>query len=333
MFDGTRESFFEYVLPEEREMVKKAVEKAMQEGAANEIEHRIVRRDGAVREVRQVLEPIIDDSGKIIRVVGIIQDVTEKNQVERDLQNARDQLLQSEKLAAIGRLAAGVIHEILNPLNIISMELQILMKKSELSPKASQRLTVCMEQIQRIVTIAEDLKGFSRNKENRLTMSNIAAAIDHVLTLYRPQLKMKGIQTDVQYPADLPMTLMDRERIEQVILNLIENAAAAMEEKEEKVLRITIGRGTVGQEKDCLRVMIADTGTGIHKQNMTKIFEPFFTTKAPHKGTGLGLSISFGIIQDHGGRIWAENNEWGGASFFFEIPITADGGGTVLKER
>jgi signal transduction histidine kinase len=104
-----------------------------------------------------------------------------------------------------------------------------------------------------------------------------------------------------------------------------------MEATEEKALRISADRRTAAGEKDMLRVTVADTGAGIRKQDMTKLFEPFFTTKAPGKGTGLGLSISFGIIQDHGGRIWAENNEWGGASFFFEIPIIADEGGTVIK--
>jgi len=114
-------------------------------------------------------------------------------------------------------------------------------------------------------------------------VGDIAEVVDHVLTLYLPQLKINGIQTDVQHPPDLPMTLMDRERIEQVILNLIANAAAAMEETEEKILRITIGRETATGKKDCLRVTIADTGTGISKQDMTKLFEPFFTTKAPGK--------------------------------------------------
>jgi signal transduction histidine kinase len=228
-------------------------------------------------------------------------------------------------------LAAGVTHEILNPVTIISLELQMLMRESDLSPKTRQRLTVCMEQINRIVNIAEGLKGFSRVKENRLAMGDIAEIVDYILMLYQPQLKMKNVQTNVQYAANLPMTLVDRERIEQVILNLIENAVASMEATEEKALRISVDRRTAAGKKDMLRVTVADTGAGIRKQDMTKLFEPFFTTKAPGKGTGLGLSISFGIIQDHGGRIWAENNEWGGASFFFEIPIIADEGGTVIK--
>ena len=322
----------QFFMPGEWERLEKDVQEVMDGASKSSLECKIIRKDGSTFTGLVSAGPVIRQ-GMAAGIRGAVIDITDRIKAMEELQKARDYLLQSEKLAAIGRLAAGVMHEILNPMNIISMELQILMKGSELSPEARQRLTVCMEQIQRIVTIAEDLKGFSSIKENRLAMSGIAAAVDHVLTLYRPQLRLNGIQTDVQCPDDLPMTLMDRERIEQVILNLVENASAAMEEKEEKVLRIAIGLGAVGKMKDCLRVTIADTGTGIRKQNMTKLFEPFFTTKAPGKGTGLGLSISFGIIKDHGGRIWAENNEWGGASFFFEIPITADEEGIVLQQR
>jgi two-component system NtrC family sensor kinase len=285
------------------------------------LEFRFVRKDGSTFIGLAYVSPIIRQ-GAVIGIRGAVIDITDRIKAMEELQRTKDYLLQSEKLVAIGRLAAGVTHEVLNPLNIISMELQMLMKEKDLSSTAQQRFTVCMQQIHRIVTIAEDLKGFSRVKENRLAMDDISATVDHVLSMCKPQLKMTGIHTDVRYPEDLPMILMDRERIEQVILNLISNAAAAMEERAEKALRITIDRRTATGKQDFVRVMIADTGTGISKQDMTKLFEPFFTTKAPGKGTGLGLSISFGIIQDHGGRIWAENNEWGGASFFFEIPVT-----------
>ncbi|MHB9098125.1 MAG: GAF domain-containing sensor histidine kinase [Syntrophales bacterium] len=322
----------QFFLPGEWERLDKDVIEVMGGASKSSVEYRFIRKDGNTFTGLAYVSPIIRQ-GVVIGVRGAVIDITDRIKAMEELQKAKDHLLQSEKLVAIGRLAAGVTHEILNPVAIISLELQILMKGSDLSPKTRQRLTVCMEQINRIVAIAEGLKGFSRVKENKLAMGDIAATVDYILTLYRPQLKMKGIQADVQYAANLPMTLMDRDRIEQVILNLIENAIAAMEEKEEKVLRITIDRGTAAGKKDFLRVTIADTGTGISKQDMTKLFEPFFTTKKPDKGTGLGLSISFGIIRDHGGRIWVENNEWGGASFFFEIPIITDEGVTVIKAK
>ncbi len=321
MVDRTYEALSEYIFPEDRKMVKKTVEKAMNEGEKNSIEHRIIRSDGTVRDIRQQLEPIIDDAGKIVRVIGIVQDVTEKNQVERDLQNARDQLLQSEKLASMGRLSAGVAHEILNPVNIISLELQTLKNMESLSPEVLEELNVCMAQISRIVTIAENLKQFSRIPEKKTIMSDINDVIAQVLTLYATQLKIEGIETEVQYQPDLPEISMDKEKIEQVIMNLITNASTAMEGKETKVLRITTEREKMINNKDQLKITIADTGTGIKSEHMSKIFDPFFTTKRRWKGTGLGLSISYGIINDHGGKIWAENNKWGGVSFYVTLPV------------
>ncbi|RJP56440.1 MAG: hypothetical protein C4549_06450, partial [Deltaproteobacteria bacterium] len=254
----------------------------------------------------------------------IIQDVTERKLAERDLLNARDQLFRSEKLASIGRLSAGVAHEILNPINIISVELQILQTMENLSPEVLEELKVCMAQISRIVAIAEDLKQFSSIPEKKMIMSDINGVIARVLTLYATQLKIEGIETEVQYQPDLPVIAMDREKIEQVILNLITNAVAAMEGEEIKVLRITTERETMFGKNDQLKIMIADTGMGIKSEHMSKIFDPFFTTKGEGKGTGLGLSISYGIIHDHGGSIWAENNELGGASFCVRLPVKTD---------
>ena len=313
----------QFFVPEEWGRLDEDVLEVIDGAAKSSLEYKFVRKDGSTFTGLVYASPIIRQ-GVAVGIRGAAIDITDRIRAMEELQKTKDYLLRSDKLAALGRLAAGVTHEILNPVNIISLALQILLKGSEISPKAKQEMTVCMEQINRIVTIAGNLNRVSRIKGNSPTMDDIAAVIDHVLTLYLPQLKIKGIQTDVQHPTDLPMTIMEREKIEQVILNLIANAAAAMEETEEKVLRITIGRETATGKRDCLRVMIADTGTGINKKDMTKLFEPFFTTKPPGKGTGLGLSISFGIIQDHGGRIWAENNDWGGASFFFEIPIAAN---------
>ncbi|MHB8772717.1 MAG: PAS domain S-box protein [Syntrophales bacterium] len=325
--DGRR-----FFLPEEWARLEKDVWKVMGGASRSSVEYKFLRKDGSTFTGLAYVSPIIRLSA-VVGIRGAIIDITDRIKAMEELQKAQDYLLQSEKLAAIGRLAAGVAHEILNPVNIISLALQILMRGNEISSQAKQEMTVCMEQIDRIVTIADNLKRASRIKGNSPAAGDIAAVVDHVLALYLPQLKMNGIKTDVRYPPDLPKTVMDMEKIEQVILNLLDNAVSAMENKQEKVLRVTIGQGTVIGRKAFLRVTIADTGTGISKQGMQKLFEPFFTTKEPGKGTGLGLSISFGIIQDHGGRIWAENNEWGGASFIFEIPLTSEKDGTGLMQR
>lgn len=238
----------------------------------------------------------------------------------QELQEARDMLIQSEKLAAMGRLSAAVAHEILNPVNIISMRLQLLGQNEALSGSVLDTLRICRDQLTRIVDITENLGQFSRNSKKHIAMSDLNEIIQHALVLGGPQFREHDIKTDIEYNKNLPLIPVDKDRIEQVMFNLIHNATEAMAEQETKTLRIRTEASTSGQYA---RVIISDTGTGIDGHHMDKLFDPFFTTKDPGKGTGLGLFISYGIIHEHGGRMWAENNEWGGASFFIELP--ADG--------
>ncbi len=320
-FARTFAALCELLSPEDREAVKGAVEKTVKEGRESEIEHRIIRPEGTVRDVLQRVEPIADRDGKIIRAIGLVQDVTEKKQREMELQKTKEQLIQAEKLSSLGRLSAGVAHEILNPASILSMELQLLQKMEGLAPEVQEELNVCMEQVGRIVVIAENLKQFSRVPVKNTAMADMNGLIKHMMTLYATQLKMEGIETDVQYDPDLPAVAVDKEKIGQVIMNLITNAVSAMEGKEKKVLHIKTGRNAVHRKGDHLTITVADTGKGIPAEHMPKIFDPFFTTKGPGKGTGLGLSISYGIVREHGGMIRAENNEWGGATFYVSLPL------------
>ena len=236
----------------------------------------------------------------------------------QELQQAKDMLIQSEKLAAVGRLTAGVAHEILNPVNIISMRLQWLKMTGDLSDRAREAISICENQLNRIIQITKDLGQFSRIHEKQITMCDLKEVIGHVLALGAPQLKKEGVKTDDEYHPDLPLIPLDKNRIEQVILNIISNATTAMAGQKTKVLRI---RTKPAASEGHVQILISDTGTGIDEGDMDRIFDPFFTTKDLDQGTGLGLFISYNIIQDHGGRIWAENNGWGGASFFIELPV------------
>ncbi|MDY6854985.1 MAG: ATP-binding protein [Thermodesulfobacteriota bacterium] len=235
----------------------------------------------------------------------------------KELKETRDMLIQSEKLAAIGRLTAGVAHEVLNPVNIISMRLQLLSMTEELSDQARNAVTICKDQLDRIVEITKDLGQFSRVYKKHTTVSDLNMVIGHVLTLYAPQFKIENIRTDVQYHPDLPSIQLERDRFEQVLLNIISNASTSMAGQEVKMLDIVTKSVKSG---DYVQVIISDTGAGINQSNMDKIFDPFFTTKNPDQGTGLGLFISYSIIKDLGGRIWAENREPKGASFYIELP-------------
>lgn len=277
--------------------------------------------------------PIMIFASSIIRnnlpvgLRGAIIDLTEQKKSERELQQARDLLIQAEKMASIGRLSTAVAHEILNPVNIISMELQLIQSMEGLAPGVVDELRVCHDQIERIVTIAEHLKEFYSIPMKKVSPNNINKLIDRVLTFCAPQFRLERVQTDIQCQEDLPVLLLDKEKIEQVLLNLISNAVYAMAASPSKILQVRTSWEESGENKGFVRVSVVDTGTGIPIENLPKLFDPFFTTKEYGKGTGLGLAISYGIIQDHDGRIWAENNEWGGASFFFELPVHAEDNG------
>jgi signal transduction histidine kinase len=214
-------------------------------------------------------------------------------------------------------LSAGVAHEILNPLNIISLELQLIQEMKHLPRDVSEELNICMAQIDRIVAIADGLMQLARVSDKKMEKAQINDLIAGILTLHKAQLMIDKIETIVRYQDGLPEILMDQKKIEQVLLNLISNARGAMEGRENKILRIATDR----EGKDAVRITVADTGRGIATEHLSKLFNPFFTTKAQGKGTGLGLSISYGIIKDHGGRIWAENNSWGGSSFYISLPV------------
>jgi len=236
----------------------------------------------------------------------------------QELQDTRDMLIQSEKLAAIGRLMAGVAHEILNPVHIISMRLQLLEMKEGLSDEVRHDLDICKNQLHRIIGIIEDLRQFSRSSEKHVTINELNSIIEQVLALQAPQFKEEGIKTEVHYAPDLPSIPFEKDRILQVIFNIILNATEAMAGQEKRVLRITT---TKAASDEFVQVVISDTGTGINQDTMSKIFDPFFSTKDRGQGTGLGLYICYSIIKDHGGIIWAENNEWGGASLYIELPV------------
>ncbi len=239
----------------------------------------------------------------------------------QELQETRDMLVQSEKLAAIGRLSAAVAHEILNPVNIISMRLQLLGQKEELPGPVKNTLSICKDQLNRIVEFTEDLGQFSRSSKKHISMGDLNEIIQHTLVLSRPQFKEYDIKTDVQYDTALPSIPLDKDRIAQVIFNLIHNATEAMAGSKTRTLGIATGLSAPG---DYVQVIISDTGTGIDNSHMDKVFDPFFTTKDPGQGIGLGLFISYSIIHEHDGRMWAENNEWGGASFFIELPVDGE---------
>lgn len=231
---------------------------------------------------------------------------------------AREQLMRSERLASVGKMAAGAAHEINNPLAVISGRAQMLLK-DERDDKKSKSLKLIVEQSRRASKILTDLMGFARPAMPKAELINVNFVINHVLTMVENQLKLKNIECKREFAQGLPKILADKHQLEQVFLNIILNAEHAME-----------GGGTLTvitaltPAKDTVLIKFADTGKGISKENLPHIFEPFFTTKEEGEGTGLGLAMSYGIITSHGGTIDVESTVGKGSAFTIALPVAVD---------
>jgi PAS domain S-box-containing protein len=233
------------------------------------------------------------------------------------IKKAQGVAIMSEKLASIGRLVAGVTHEILNPLNIISARTQLLMMQNKNSKNLTEPLQIMKKQADRIVKISQALLDFSRErKAEDIKDVNINEVIQDSLILIEKELLLKNIEIKKELDKNLPNITTDKNQMRQVVFNLITNARDAMPKEGTIIISTKSNR-----EKNTVLLSVKDSGSGIPPENLDKIFDPFFTTKEEGKGTGLGLSVCFGIVEDYGGKIWAENNQDRGATFFIEFPV------------
>jgi len=231
-----------------------------------------------------------------------------------DLRQAQAIMVRQEKLASIGTLASGVAHEILNPLNIISSIVQLLLME-ELPAERREQLVEVMNQIRRATRITDNLRMFSHRRSGRVVEVDIHALFDKTALLVEHELKLDNIRLERDFAPDLPLIMADDDQLAQVFLNLISNARAAMRDRPQR--RITV-RTRPGE--DGITISFADTGHGIAKEHLAKVFDPFFTTKEPGEGTGLGLSLVYSIIENHNGTIEVSSEEEKGTEFFIHLP-------------
>ena len=289
----------------------------LREGIEYPLEYRYISKSGDIRWVRTKTRSIMEDGG-FSGARGTFIDVTERKLAENDLienvqqlQDTRDILVQFEKHAAIGRMAGGVAHEILNPVSIISSRLQFL-EEENLAEPARENVKVCREQLKRIVKISRDLQQSAAKQLGMLVDGDLRRVIEVGLQMTECRIKEDHVQVEYDPPSEVIPVKMERDSLVKVMVNLILNACDAMTGNQLKQLIITANRLEVTSTRPSVRLTVADNGQGIPAGNLDRIFEPFFTTKDPGKGTGLGLAVSKGIIREHGGTIRAENNDMGG---------------------
>ncbi len=276
----------------------------------------MVRKDGEEVPV-SFSAAIIRKNGSELGTVGIFADLRANIRMRRELEEARMQLMQADKIASVGRLAAGIAHEINNPLSGILIFAEMLHKAvSPDNPQWGEDLQEIINQSMRCKEIVARLLDFSRQSVNQRFIYDMNTIVKRSVELLAHQGLFHNIEFVIDLQADIPQMTGDPGQLQQVFINFIINAGTAMNGRGKMI--ITSRFDPICQE---VTLQFADTGPGIPAEIIGKIFEPFFTTKGPGEGTGLGLSVTYGIIQQHGGQISAENSPSGGAVFTVTLPL------------
>jgi PAS domain S-box-containing protein len=304
----------ENIAPEDREIASAQLEKVIETEQLQSIEYRVLRKEGSSIPVETSVAIMRSKDGEPVGYVAVSRDITERKRMEQQLQSAG-------RLAAVGELAAGVAHELNNPLAAIQGYSQLLVSRNDLDELTKKDVDTIYREALRASKITKNLLSFARRHEPEKRYISINETVEKTLELRAHQMKVGNIELVTELQPDLPNTMADFYQLQQVFMNIVVNAEQAMSEAHGR------GKLIVRTQKsgDVLQVSFIDNGPGISEENLKRIFDPFFTTKDVGKGTGLGLSICYGIVEAHKGRLYARSKPGEGASFFVEIPIVSDG--------
>jgi PAS domain S-box-containing protein len=266
-------------------------------------------RDGSGRTMRASGSQLVDGEGKVSGVILSVRDIT----IERKLEQ---QIVESERLAAMGAMIGGVAHELNNPLTSI-LGVSELLQDTETNETARKQLGMLQQQARRAAEIVQNLTYFSRPPAPGKSRINLVEVVERTLNLHAYSLRKNNITVDFLKETGIPYALGDPHQLMQVFLNLIVNAEQAIRETRDRgTLRIRLGKGD-----KAVWVSFHDDGHGIPKENLPSIFDPFYTTKRPGRGTGLGLSICKSVMKEHNGTVEAANASDGGAVFTVTLPV------------
>jgi PAS domain S-box-containing protein len=284
------------------------------------LELRAKRSDGTTGHFSISLSPMRDEQNAVNSVVVVMTDIT-------DAALLQAKLAHSERMATIGRLVAGVAHEVNNPLAAILGFTDLLLENTEVPANAREDLQIILQETQRTKDIVQDLLSFARQRPVKRELVNVSSVLRQTTKLRGYDFASHGVEVNEEYDEQLPAIFGDSQQLQQVFLNLLNNAYDAIEESGRRG-RIFLRTAHTGQ---WIEISITDNGTGI--VDVERIFDPFFTTKQTGKGTGLGLSICYGIVRAHGGEIQCRNNANGeGSTFSIRIPVAVENTSAAAKE-
>ena len=260
---------------------------------------------------------IVYENGNEVATVGFFHDLRETMQIQKELEQTQIQLLQAEKMASLGKLAAGVAHQINNPLGGIILFAGLMLEEYDLEQAAREDLNRILRDAERCKDTVKELLEFARQTRHEMRPLDINEAIMRTLFLLENQTLFQNIEIVRQLDDGIPPVRGDSQQLNHLFMNIILNAAQAMQGSGK--LTVSTKRGPNDKRA---HIAIADTGPGIPPDVMPQIFDPFFTTKEEGEGTGIGLSLVYGIVENHGGTIRAVNREPTGTCFFIELPLS-----------
>ena len=272
------------------------------------------RKDGTEFPVEISLSHLAFPDGGV--AIAFITDITERKRLEVQLQHQREVLYQNEKLAALGTMAAGIAHEMNNPLGIMTTRIEVMLldaKDQQLPDQVLEDLEVLHRAGQRVARIAASLRSFARHTPGDRIRLDLNTVVEESVQLLQKPMAADNVQIVASLDRSLPPILGDANTLHQVLMNILTNAREAMPHG--GTLRVETGPAA---RPGWIRLLVADTGAGISAEDMAKIFDPFFTTKST--GTGLGLSVTYGIIQEHGGTVDVQSRPGAGTTFIISLP-------------
>lgn len=306
-----REAWLETVHPEDREEVRKKFRGAFDRKPFEriQVDYRLLLPDGSIRWIQDRTFPIRDEAGNVYRIGGVATDITEQRA-------SAEALRHSDRLSVIGTLAAGVAHEINNPVGSILLSAQLAQKQMEVSKDldaVSKHLASIVDDALRCGRIVKNVLTFSRPTSTEKTLTDLNDVVQSAESLARKYVSSRNATLSLHLENDLPPVLLNSTEMEQVLINLIRNA---LESKSEGVT-VDI---TTKNDTDRVFLLLEDNGAGIAADELQRLFDPFYTTRRSEGGTGLGLSISYSIVQEHGGTITVESSVGEGTCVKLELP-------------
>lgn len=281
-----------------------------EKGFVKDYETQMKDSSGSMMQVLITANLWVDENGRQCGFEGTIRDITEKRRIE-------NQLSQTEKLASIGQLAAGVAHEINNPLGVIKCYSNLIEKSSNPDTQMFKDIKIIKKHTEQCKSVVESLLNFARISEPKKEKTDIHECIEEILSMLKREILKEKITVIREFAADVPFIIVDIQKMKQVFMNLLMNAIQAIEQEGDITVRTTFRR-----KGNVVAIEVEDTGYGISESYINKIFDPFFTTKTAEKGTGLGLAVIYGIVKQHGGEIEVKSSPGNGSIFTILLPAS-----------